>query len=87
MASNIANQKRKDRLAAEQAQREEDVREIYKTIGRVSGMDVDAIEAKAKADREAEARASAAAQAAIPKAPIVKVPIAESAARSGVVGE
>jgi hypothetical protein len=54
IASNIANQLRKERLAAEQAKREEEVREIYKTIGRYSGMDVDAIEAKAKAERAAE---------------------------------
>lgn len=55
VASNIANQKRKERLAAEQAKRDEDVRQMYKTIGRASGMDVDAIEKKAKADQAAEA--------------------------------
>jgi len=53
VASNIANQKRKERLAAEQARREEEVRQIYKTIGRYSGMDVDAIERKAVAERKA----------------------------------
>jgi hypothetical protein len=63
IASNIANQKRKERLAAEQAKREEDVRQMYKALGRASGMDVDAIEKKAKADQAAEAaRAKAAAQ-------------------------
>ena len=72
MASNIENQKRKDRLAAEQARRDEEVRQIYKTIGRLSGMDVDAIERKAKADQAAEARAEAATAApAAPKAPVV----------------
>ena len=71
LASNIANQKRKERLAAEQAKREEEVREIYKTLGRMSGMDVEAIERKAKAEREAEERA----KAAEPKAPIAKVPL------------
>lgn len=61
IASNIANQRRKERLAAEQAKREEDVRNIYKTIGRASGMDVEAIEKKAAADRAAdEAREKAA---------------------------
>jgi hypothetical protein len=60
IASNIANQKRKERLAAEQARREEEVREMYKTLGRMSGMDVDAIEAEAKAEQKAEARAKAA---------------------------
>jgi hypothetical protein len=71
MASNIENQKRKDRLAAAQAKRDEEVREIYKQVGRMSGMDVDAIERKAKAERAAEARARAEAEARIPKAPIV----------------
>ncbi|MBW8784602.1 MAG: hypothetical protein JF593_08180 [Novosphingobium sp.] len=60
MASNVANQKQKEQLAAEQAKREEDVRKIYKTIGRMSGMDVDAIERKAKAQEAADARKQAA---------------------------
>jgi hypothetical protein len=60
MASNIANQRYQDQLRAEQANREEDVRQIYVKIGRMSGMDVDAIEAKAKAEREAEAARAAA---------------------------
>jgi hypothetical protein len=54
LASNIENQRRKERLMAEQAKRDEEVRNVYKTLGRASGMDVDAIEAKAKAEREAE---------------------------------
>jgi hypothetical protein len=54
VASNIANQKRKDRLAAEQARLDAEVREIYKTIGRASGMDVDSIDKKAAADRAAD---------------------------------
>ena len=63
VASNLANQKRKERLAAEQARREEEVRGIYKTLGRVSGMDVDAIDKQAAAERAAEqARAAAAAE-------------------------
>lgn len=59
MASNIENQKRKERLAAEQARRDEEAREVYRTLGRMSGMDVDGIEAKAKAEREAALRARA----------------------------
>ena len=62
VASNIANQQRKDRLAAEQAKREEEVRGMYKTLGRLSGMDVEAIEKQAKAERAAE-RARLAAEA------------------------
>ncbi|MFA7602049.1 MAG: hypothetical protein WCY29_03485 [Novosphingobium sp.] len=61
-ASNIANQHRKDRLAAEQARREEEVRNVYKTLGRMSGMDVEAIERKAKAEQAAEAAREKAAQ-------------------------
>lgn len=55
VASNIANQKRKDRIAAEQARRDEEVRGIYKTLGRMSGMDVDKIEREAKAEQAVEA--------------------------------
>ncbi|MEZ5736335.1 MAG: hypothetical protein R3E09_11155 [Novosphingobium sp.] len=66
IASNIANQKRKERLAAEQAKRDEEVREMYKTLGRLSGMDVDAIEKKAMAERAAEERAKAATAPNIP---------------------
>jgi uncharacterized protein (UPF0335 family) len=55
VASNIANQRHKERLEAEQAKREEDVRNIYKAIGRASGMDVDKIERQAKAEQAAEA--------------------------------
>ena len=57
MAENIANQKRKDAWEAEQAKREEDVRNIYKTIGRMSGMDVDKIAREGDADRAAAANA------------------------------
>lgn len=67
VASNIANQRRKERLAAEQAKREEEVRGIYKTLGRVSGMDVDAIEKKALADRAAEAAREKATLPALPQ--------------------
>lgn len=61
VASNIANQKRNDALRAEQAKREEDVRNIYKKLGRMSGMDVDKIEREAEVERAAEAAARKAA--------------------------
>ena len=51
MASNIDNQKLQNKLAAEQAERDERVRELYKTVGRASGMDVDKIEREARAER------------------------------------
>lgn len=59
LASNRANQKVQNDLAALQARRDADVRAMYATLGRVSGMDVDAIERKAKADAAAQARADA----------------------------
>lgn len=55
-ASNLANERVQSKLRAEQAKREEEVRNIYKSIGRASGMDVDAIERRAAAERAAEQR-------------------------------
>lgn len=61
IASNIANQKRKDELAAQEAARQERIKELYRTLGRASGMDVDKMEREAAAERAAdEARAKAA---------------------------
>ncbi|HVR90352.1 MAG TPA: hypothetical protein VHG29_04585 [Novosphingobium sp.] len=54
VASNIENQRIKDAKAKLEKQNAEDVRQMYKTLGRYSGMDVDAIEAKARADEAAE---------------------------------
>lgn len=62
VASNIANQKAKDELAAEQAKRDAEVRDIYKTIGRMSGMDVDRIAAQGDAERAAAAARNKAEQ-------------------------
>jgi len=64
LASNAANQVRQKRLAAEQAQRDLEVKNIYKAIGRASGMDVDAIDRQAQADQAASAAAAAAKNAA-----------------------
>ena len=55
VASNIENQKRKDQLAAEQEAREEEAREVYRKLGRASGMDVDTVDREAKAERAAAA--------------------------------
>lgn len=63
MKSNIANQKLQNELAAEQAQRDEKVQDIYKTIGRLSGMDVDKIEQDAEAERAPEEKAEREAKA------------------------
>lgn len=54
LKDNIANQKAKEALAREQAKRDADVREIYKTLGRWSGMDVDKIAREAEAEQKAE---------------------------------
>lgn len=56
MASNIANQEVKDLRAARDAALEQRKRDLYKALGAATGMDVDAIEARADAERaEAEA--------------------------------
>lgn len=57
-ASNRANQRRKDRLAAEQAARDEKVKEMYRALGRATGVDVDAMERKIAAEKAAEAAAA-----------------------------
>ncbi|MCJ1962842.1 hypothetical protein [Novosphingobium mangrovi (ex Hu et al. 2023)] len=54
LKENIANQKAKEELAFEQAKRDKEVREIYKTLGRWSGMDVDRIAREAEAEQAAE---------------------------------
>ena len=60
VASNIANQRRKERLEAEQAKRDEEVKAAYRALGRATGLDVDAMERQAAAERSAEkARAEA----------------------------
>jgi hypothetical protein len=56
-ASNIRNQQIKDQLAAEQAVRDKQVKDIYRTLGKASGMDTDRIEAEAAAERKAEEKA------------------------------
>ncbi|WP_246543280.1 hypothetical protein [Novosphingobium profundi] len=68
LKENIANQKAKEELAREQARRDKDVREIYKTLGRWSGMDVD------KIAREADAEEAAEKKAQLEKVGKVKVP-------------
>lgn len=55
VASNIANQKRQDELQARRDALEERKREAYRTLGRATGLDVDAMEQKIERDRRAEA--------------------------------
>lgn len=59
-ASNIAHEKIKKEMAAEQAVRDEKVKDIYRTLGRMAGMDVEKIERDAKADKAARDKAESA---------------------------
>jgi hypothetical protein len=73
VAGNVAATKAARAAEAEEAASAERVRQMYKTLGRVSGMDVDKIEAQAKADAAAEAAAKAAGAAGMPKARVARV--------------
>lgn len=54
IASNRANQERKERLAAEQARRDEEVKDAYRALGRATGLGVDAMERRIAEDKAAE---------------------------------
>ena len=54
VASNRANQERKERLAAEQARRDEEVKDAYRALGRATGLDVDAMERRIAEEKAAE---------------------------------
>lgn len=54
MAENRANQAAKETHARELARRDKDVRELYKVIGRASGIDVDKIAREADAEEAAK---------------------------------
>ncbi len=53
-ASNLAHHRHKQALAKLQAEHDDKVKDIYKAVGRASGMDVDKIERDAKAAEIAE---------------------------------
>lgn len=81
-AENLANQELKDLRAAEEERIAEAKRDMYKALGRATGMDVDAIERKAAAERAAEEAAatrSAGARAPAPASAPSPAPAAESA--------
>ena len=65
VASNLENQKRKERREAEQARREGEAKAAYRALGRATGLDVDAMERKIAADKAAEEAAKAKASAAV----------------------
>lgn len=60
VASNIANQERQDKLRAEAEERAELRKDIYRALGRASGMDVDGIEREIAEEQAAEATQAAA---------------------------
>ena len=62
IASNKANQARNDEIRAEIEALEERKREMYRTLGRATGIDVDAMEAQIEEDRVREEAARAAAR-------------------------
>ncbi len=62
IASNLANQRRKDELAALRAEREEQRKEAYRALGRATFIDVDAMEAEIERERAAEEAARAATE-------------------------
>lgn len=66
------NQKLKDALKADQDKRDEAVKNIYRQIGKASGMDTDAIERKAQADAAAERARKEAELKARQAAPVAK---------------
>ena len=54
VASNVANQQRKDALAERLKAREELRKDLYRSLGRATGLDVDAMEAELEAEAAAE---------------------------------
>ena len=64
-ASNLVNQRRQDELRARRAALEERKKEMYRRLGRATGVDVDAMEERiAREERELEVREAAARDAA-----------------------
>ena len=55
VASNLENQQRQDELAALRARREERRKELYRTLGRATFIDVEAMEAEIAREEAAEA--------------------------------
>lgn len=67
IASNVENQRRKEAVNRILSEREQEVRDLYKAIGRASGMDVDQIAREAEAERAAEEAARQKAARPLPK--------------------
>ncbi|MCB5426618.1 hypothetical protein H0274_15255 [Altererythrobacter sp. CC-YST694] len=54
LASNLANQKKQDVLRAQEAEREEYRKNLYRQLGRMTGVDVDKMEREIKQEQAAE---------------------------------
>jgi len=65
MRENIANQRRQDAIAARDAARRAVEKQLYKDLGRATGLDVEAMDREGQAQAAADARAAAARQAAL----------------------
>lgn len=63
IASNIANQRRKERLEALEAERLEYRKELYRELGRATGLDVDEMEREIAEKEAADRRAAETRQA------------------------
>ncbi len=80
MASNLANEEKQAALQAERERRAEFRKELYRQLGRATGIDVDAMERKIAQDRAAEERTAAQAAPTAgqaqepPQAPSEKAP-------------
>ena len=59
-ASNLENQKRQDELRARRAALEERKKDLYRSLGRATGIDVDARDERLERERAAEEAAAAA---------------------------
>ena len=59
LESNLANQERKEEAAARQAARIERRKQLYRTLGRATGVDVDEMERQIAREEAAEAAAAA----------------------------
>ena len=77
IASNIANQREKEKAAAEQAEREEAAKEAYRALGRATGLDVDAMERKIAQEKAAEAAAEKARLKQLTGGSAAETPIAD----------
>lgn len=88
IASNIENQRNQDAVAALLEQNEERKRELYRALGRASGMDVEAIEREAEQDRAAlEAEENARKAEIRRRAGLPEEGISESALKARAAGE